>query len=141
MSCIYGPHQCGNEDQGWLAHFARRALAGEPVTFYGDGKQVRDCLYVEDLVEALLLAEEHAPRLAGQAFNMGGGPEHTTSLLELLDLLQELTGRPVPVEWGDWRTGDQRWYVSDYRRFQNATGWQPRTPLREGVSHLLQSQS
>jgi CDP-paratose 2-epimerase len=136
MSCIYGPHQCGNEDQGWLAHFARRALAGEPITLYGDGKQVRDALYVEDLMDALLLAEAHASRLAGQAFNIGGGPEHTTSLLELLDLLGEITGKTVPVQWGEWRTGDQRWYVSDSRRFQQSTGWHPSTGLRDGVSRL-----
>jgi CDP-paratose 2-epimerase len=88
MSCIYGPHQHGNEDQGWLAHFVLRALAGKPLTIYGDGAQVRDALYAADLVEAMLAASEDAERLAGTAFNMGGGAGRTVSLLELLELLE-----------------------------------------------------
>ena len=84
MSCIYGPHQYGNEDQGWVAHFAIRAIENKPISIYGDGKQVRDVLFVEDLVDAFLLAQKHMPEISGQAFNIGGGPENTTSLLELL---------------------------------------------------------
>jgi hypothetical protein len=74
MSCIYGPHQCGTEDQGWVAHFLIKALKGEPITIYGDGEQVRDILYVDDLVDAFLLAQAHLPEISGQAFNIGGGP-------------------------------------------------------------------
>src|SRR3954464_14242724 len=87
MSCIYGPHQFGNEDQGWVAHFLIRALTDAPITIYGDGLQVRDILFVEDLVDALLLAQEGMHSLAGRAFNIGGGPERTTSLVELVETI------------------------------------------------------
>jgi CDP-paratose 2-epimerase len=136
MSCIYGPHQCGNEDQGWVAHFVIRALQGLPVTIFGDGCQVRDVLFVDDLVDALLLASSNAGRLSGMAFNIGGGPRHTTSLLELLDLIEGIDGQRPQFSLRDWRTGDQRYYVSDIRRFQQATGWTPRTSVRIGVGSL-----
>jgi CDP-paratose 2-epimerase len=136
MSCIYGPHQHGTEDQGWLAHFMIRALCGEPITIYGDGKQVRDVLYVEDLVDAFLLAEQHLPELAGQAFNIGGGPANSLSLLELVDRIAGLQGYRPELRFGDWRVGDQRWYVSDCRKFTDATGWQPRVGRDDGVRRL-----
>lgn len=136
MSCIYGPHQCGTEDQGWLAHFLIRAIQGQPITLYGDGKQVRDVLYVEDLVEAFLLAREHARRLSGRAFNIGGGPTNTTSLLELLELIRILHGTSPRTKMEDWRPGDQRYYVSDTRSFREAVDWKPRTGVTQGVSRL-----
>jgi CDP-paratose 2-epimerase len=136
MSCIYGPHQFGNEDQGWVAHFLICALEGRPLTVYGDGGQVRDILFVNDLVDAFLLAQEQMDELAGGAFNIGGGPTNTISLLELLDLIEELHGERPAVESGEWRTGDQRYYVSDTARFQRMTGWRPRVDVREGVSRL-----
>jgi CDP-paratose 2-epimerase len=136
MSCIYGPHQHGTEDQGWVAHFLRQALAGAPLVIYGDGRQVRDVLYVDDLVDAFLLAEQHLPRLAGSAFNIGGGPQRTLSLLELLRLIAALDGRAPPVRYEPWRIGDQRVYVSDTRRFRAATGWQPRVGVVDGVGRL-----
>ena len=136
MSCIYGPRQFGTEDQGWVAHFLIRALDGRPITLYGDGLQVRDVLFVGDLVEAFLLARRHVGRLAGRAFNIGGGPANTTSLLELVERVGGLTGRRPDVRFDGWRTGDQKWYVSDVRAFGAATGWQPRTSLGEGLSRL-----
>ncbi|HEX2645234.1 MAG TPA: SDR family NAD(P)-dependent oxidoreductase [Thermoanaerobaculia bacterium] len=136
MSCIYGPHQFGNEDQGWVAHFLIRALEESPITLYGDGMQVRDVLYVEDLVRAFLLAEQNIGTIAGQAFNIGGGAGQTVSLLELLDLIGELHGRRPRISFEAWRTGDQRYYVSDTGKFQAATGWKPRVNVREGVSNL-----
>jgi CDP-paratose 2-epimerase len=136
MSCIYGPHQFGTEDQGWVAHFLIRALDDLPLTLYGDGKQVRDILYVEDLVRALLLAEKRIGELSGRAFNMGGGPANTISLLELIDLIGALHGRRPEVAFEDWRTGDQRYYVSNTARFEAATGWRPRVNAREGVRNL-----
>jgi CDP-paratose 2-epimerase len=136
MSCIYGPHQFGTEDQGWVAHFLLRALEGRPLTLYGDGMQVRDILYVEDLVEAFLLAERNIGALSGQAFNLGGGPGNTVSLLELVDLIGSLHGRRPQVFFEDWRTGDQRYYVSDFSRFAAATGWSPRVNARQGVGNL-----
>ncbi|HEU0130338.1 MAG TPA: SDR family NAD(P)-dependent oxidoreductase [Mycobacteriales bacterium] len=136
MSCIYGPHQCGNEDQGWVAHFLMRALDRAPITLYGDGRQVRDVLFVDDLVDAMLLATDRVGEWSGEAFNIGGGPASTVSLLELLDLIGSLEGRRPEVAFGDWRIGDQRWYVSDTRRFADATGWRPRVGVREGVERL-----
>jgi CDP-paratose 2-epimerase len=138
MSCIYGPHQWGTEDQGWVAHFVARALVGQPLVIYGDGKQVRDVLFVEDLVTACLLARDRIATLSGHAFNIGGGPTRTTSLLELLDLLDGLTGHPLTVRFEGWRTGDQRYYVSDTRRFAAATGWKPTMDVATGVQRLAQ---
>jgi CDP-paratose 2-epimerase len=137
MSCIYGPHQFGTEDQGWVAHFLIRALEGRPITLYGDGRQVRDLLCVDDLVEAFLLAQKHMASESGQAFNIGGGPESTVSLLELLEHITELLGRRPAVEPEDWRTGDQRYYVSDTGKFQRVTGWKPRIGVSEGLEKLM----
>jgi CDP-paratose 2-epimerase len=135
--CIYGPHQCGNEDQGWVAHFLKQALARRPITLYGDGLQVRDVLFVDDLVEAMMRAQANATRLAGQAFNIGGGPTNTTSLVELLERIGALTGEVPEVRFEPTRVGDQRYYVSDVSRFTRATGWQPSVDVATGVSALL----
>lgn len=136
MSCIYGPHQFGTEDQGWVAHFLLRALRGEPITIYGDGLQVRDVLYVDDLVRAFVLAREHMDRLSGQAFNMGGGPSRTTSLVELVELIGTLEPGGVRLDFDAWREADQRYYVSNTRRFEAATGWTPRVNVADGVRAL-----
>jgi CDP-paratose 2-epimerase len=136
MSCIYGPHQHGTEDQGWVAHFLIRALAGRPITIYGDGRQVRDLLFVEDLVEALLLAQRHMPTESGQAFNIGGGPANAVSLLEVIEAIARLTDRPPTTTFDAWRLGDQRYYVSDSGRFAHATGWRPTVGVPEGLSRL-----
>jgi len=136
MSCIYGPHQMGNEDQGWVAHFLLSALDGRPLTIYGDGMQVRDVLYIDDLVRAFLLARSHMRALSGQAFNIGGGPIHTLSLLGLLKIITRLHGEPPRFQLSDWRAGDQRYYVSDTRKFQHAAGWRPRIDPDEGVERL-----
>ncbi|RNI31325.1 SDR family NAD(P)-dependent oxidoreductase [Rufibacter latericius] len=138
MSCIYGPHQYGNEDQGWVAHFAIRAIENKAISIYGDGKQVRDILFVEDLVDAFLLAQENMKDLSGQAFNIGGGVKNTTSLLELLDLIGNYRGKKVNLSFGDWRPGDQHYYVSDIRKFHEATGWYPKNSVAEGVAKLYQ---
>ncbi len=136
MSCIYGPHQFGTEDQGWVAHFLIQAMKHRPIILYGDGKQVRDVLFVEDLIDALLLARKNIRTLSGQVFNLGGGPQNTTSLLELLDSIGELDGAQPAISWGNWRPGDQRYYVSNCSKFQTATGWQPQVGMREGVERL-----
>jgi CDP-paratose 2-epimerase len=136
MSCIYGPHQCGNEDQGWVAHFGISALGGAPITLFGDGHQVRDVLFVEDLVEAFLLARENIEAIGGRAYNMGGGPENAVSLLEVIERLGELHGAAPAASLGPWRQGDQRYYVSDTRRFQQDTGWRPRVGADEGIERL-----
>src|SRR5215204_6338178 len=138
MSCIYGPHQYGNEDQGWIAHFVIRSLSGEPITIYGDGMQVRDILFIDDLVDAFLLAQQHMKNLAGHAFNIGGGPTNSISLLELLDLLAELHSGDVSVRFEDWRAADQRYYVADTSKFSGLTGWRPGVPVHEGVRRLYE---
>ncbi len=138
MSCIYGPHQHGTEDQGWVAHFLIRAQQDLPITIYGDGKQVRDLLYVDDLIEAFLLAEDHLPEIAGQVFNIGGGPDNTLSLRELVERIATLSGSSPEIAYGPWRTGDQRWYVSDPGKFERATGWRPKTNVERGIRQLYQ---
>jgi CDP-paratose 2-epimerase len=135
MSCIYGPHQHGTEDQGWVAHFAICALNREPITLYGDGAQVRDILYVEDLVQAMQLARENADRLAGTPFNLGGGPRNAVSLLEVVERLAAL-GTPTQIQYSEERQGDQRYYVADTTRFSLATGWRPRVDAHDGIERL-----
>jgi CDP-paratose 2-epimerase len=136
MSCIYGQRQFGTEDQGWVAHFLLRALDREPITLFGDGKQVRDILFIDDLVDAFVLAQRHMGKLAGGAFNIGGGPRNVISLLDLLDAIERLDSQRPATAHEDWRTGDQRYYVSDTRRFEAATGWRPAIGAREGVERL-----
>jgi len=137
MSCIYGPHQHGNEDQGWVAHFVLRALRGEPVTIYGDGAQVRDVLFVEDLVDAMALALDGIETTEGLAFNIGGGPENAVSLLEVVRLIEAQLGEPLELSFAEERAGDQRYYVSDTRRFRAVTGWAPEVGVAEGLERLV----
>jgi CDP-paratose 2-epimerase len=137
MSCIYGPHQFGTEDQGWVAHFLIQALKRAPLTLYGDGLQVRDVLFAEDLVNAMMLAHDRIDITAGRAFNIGGGPTNTVSLLELLDLIAELTGTEPLYDLEPWRPADQRYYVSNTTAFQELTGWSARVPVAEGVQRLM----
>jgi CDP-paratose 2-epimerase len=136
MSCIYGPYQLGSEDQGWVAHFVRQTMKGEPITIYGDGKQVRDLLYVGDLVRAMRLALESIQSTAGQVFNVGGGPRNSTSLLDLIALLRQLAGFAIEIDWGPERLADQKWFVSDISKIQRLLGWTPATSILEGVTSL-----
>ena len=136
MSCIYGPHQFGTEDQGWLAHFLIRAIKRAPITVYGDGHQVRDVLFVDDLVDAFVRAWSRIGALAGRAYNIGGGPEYALSLVELLQQIEELRGEKPELRREGWRPGDQRYYVSNTTAFTEATGWRPRVGPRAGVEAL-----
>ena len=136
MSCIYGPRQLGSEDQGWVAHLLIQAIEGRPITIYGDGKQVRDVLFIDDLVAALQLGWRSIEQLAGQAFNIGGGPDNTLSLLELIDAITQLQGEPPEVAFDNWRPADQHYYVSDIRRFFRVTGWRPRVGVSDGIARL-----
>jgi CDP-paratose 2-epimerase len=136
MSCIYGPRQFGTEDQGWIAHFLLSALRGDRLTIYGDGYQVRDALHVSDAAEAWLAALDHIALVRGRTFNLGGGPSNAVSLRELIALLRELTGNDISYSFADWRPGDQPWYVTDARALSAALGWQPKTPLRDGLISL-----
>jgi CDP-paratose 2-epimerase len=136
MSCIYGPHQFGTEDQGWVAHFLIQSLKGNVITLYGDGKQVRDILFVEDLVNAFLLVYGNIDQVTGNAYNMGGGPANTVSLLELVQLIEKISGQKPDVHFDDWRPSDQKYYVSDYTKFNKTTGWSPKVDPAEGVQRL-----
>ena len=138
MSCIYGQHQMGTEDQGWVAHFVLRALRGEPVSIYGDGCQVRDVMDVGDAVEAYLAAWRRIGAVSGRVFNLGGGPANAVSLRQLLDHVGDLTNHPVEAQYADWRAGDQRYYVSDTSRAARELGLRAARPWREGVAALAQ---
>jgi CDP-paratose 2-epimerase len=137
MSCIYGPHQMGNEDQGWVAHFAIRALRGEPITLFGDGWQVRDVLYVDDAVDAYLAAWRRISQVKGRAYNLGGGPANAVSLNTLLAFLEQRLGRRLTISHEHWRPGDQRYYVSDTSRLRAELSLAAPLPWREGVTKLL----
>ena len=137
QSCIYGPRQFGVEDQGWVAWFAIRALQECPVTIFGDGKQVRDVLFIGDLVEAYVKALANIDAIAGQAFNIGGGPANTLSLLELVALLERRFQRRFPHSFDEWRTGDQRVFISNVSKAEKAFGWIPRTSVADGVNKMV----
>jgi CDP-paratose 2-epimerase len=136
QSCIYGYRQFGVEDQGWVAWFTIAAVTGRPVTIYGDGKQVRDLLFVDDLCDAYDAAVARADSLKGAVFNLGGGPEHTLSLLELVAMLEQLTGRPLQPAFAAWRPGDQPVFVADIAKAATALSWRPKVDVRTGVRRL-----
>lgn len=138
MSCLYGPHQYGHEDQGWVAHFLISALSGSPLTLYGDGCQVRDVLFVDDAVRPYLMALDQPERFAGQVFNLGGGPKNTTSLLELIEQIEKMTGHSLSHRFADWRPGDQAWYVSDTSALEKASGWRAQVDMEQGLKALWQ---
>jgi len=135
MSCIYGTHQFGMEDQGWVAWFVIAALRGAPLTIFGDGKQVRDVLWVDDLVRAYEAFLERGPKVG--VFNMGGGPEFTLSLRELVARLETRLGRAVPFARADWRPSDQKVYVSDIRHAIDTLDWRPQVDPAAGVDRLI----
>jgi CDP-paratose 2-epimerase len=136
QSCIYGYRQFGMEDQGWVAWFSIAHQQGIPVTIYGTGKQVRDILFIDDLVDCYLASIERIDCVSGRTFNIGGGPGSTLSLLELLDALERFSGRPVIHSFDDWRPGDQPVYVSDIRRAEELLSWRPRTTVEDGLERL-----
>jgi CDP-paratose 2-epimerase len=135
QSCIYGTRQFGVEDQGWVAWFAIAALAGQPITIYGDGKQVRDLLWVGDLLRLYEAGIERAR--PGAIYNAGGGPQKRVSLLDVLDLLERLLGRPVTRTFADWRPGDQKVYYSGNEKAARELGWEPSTVVNAGVQQLI----
>jgi CDP-paratose 2-epimerase len=137
QSCIYGTRQFGVEDQGWVAHFCIATRLGRAISIYGDGKQARDVLWIDDLVAAYDAAVERIDATAGQVYNIGGGPANTLSIwAEFGPLLEDLVGHPIPVTYGDWRPGDQPVYVSDIRKAERELGWRPRVGFAHGVERL-----
>ena len=137
QSCIYGPRQFGIEDQGWVAWFAIASLLKRNITIFGDGRQVRDVLAVDDLLAAYEAAIRSPDKVAGEAFNVGGGPERTLSLLELIAMLEHRLQGKVPLQWSDWRPGDQKVYISDIRKLDRLLGWRPELTVSDGVNQLL----
>jgi CDP-paratose 2-epimerase len=139
QSCIYGPRQMGIEDQGWVAWFAIAAVTGRPISIYGNGKQVRDLLYVDDLVRAFVTATEQIDVAAGQVYNLGGGPQNTLSVWsEFGPLLSELVGRELqPARWSDWRPGDQPVFIADVGKAERELGWRPQVSVRDGIARLV----
>jgi CDP-paratose 2-epimerase len=140
QSCTYGQRQMGVEDQGWVAWFVIAAVTGKPITIYGNGKQVRDLLHVDDLVAAFQMATAQINVTRGQIYNLGGGPANTLSIwAEFGPLLSELAGRPItPAAWRDWRPGDQPVFVADVSKATREFGWAPQVGVRQGISRLFE---
>ena len=136
MSCIHGTRQFGVEDQGWVAWFTIATLMEKPITIYGDGKQVRDVLYVTDLVNAYDLFVQKREKIHHAVYNIGGGVENTMSLLELLDILEDLTGKRSKITFDNWRPSDQKVYISDISKAKSDFGWKPKVNPKEGVGRL-----
>ena len=136
MSCIAGPRQFGTEDQGWLAHFVYSVLERRPITIYGDGFQVRDILHVHDLIDAMEAAHRFADRTAGQIYNVGGGPERSVSVLEMLEAIADETGVDPILRYSAVRPGDQPLYVSKTAKLEADTGWQARHSCRETLAAI-----
>ncbi len=138
MSCQYGIRQFGNEDQGWVVHFVIAAHFGKSINIYGDGKQVRDMLFIEDLVRAFRLATENIAVTQGQVFNIGGGPKNVMSLLELVAHMEEVTGKTIDLKFGDWRPGDQPVFITNVSKAQKVFGWAPSISKYDGVRKLYE---
>ena len=136
MSCIAGPRQFGNEDQGWVAHFLYSALAGKPITVYGDGRQVRDILHVHDLVDAMIAARDHRRTARGQIYNLGGGLTRSTSVLELLREIEAHTGKPLELQHKEVRPGDQPLYISSTVKIERDTGWRATRSLAQALADI-----
>lgn len=137
MSCIYGPRQFGIEDQGWVAWFIIQATKGRPITIYGTGKQVRDVLYIDDLIDAFELALKNPEKSKGQAFNVGGGTENTWSLIELVEFLEKRMGKKIELKFDKQRAGDQKIYVSNISKIKKVLGWRPKISAKKGTLILL----
>jgi len=138
QSCIYGPHQFGIEDQGWVAWFIISAVLGKTINIYGDGKQTRDILYVEDLVDVYFRAVQNIDKVGGRVYNVGGGAKNVLSLLELVSMLNGLTGKKIRCEFGDWRPGDQKTFVCDISKAKRDLNWAPRVNAKDGIKRLFE---
>ena len=137
MSCIYGPKQFGNGDQGWVAHFIISSIFNQPLTIYGDGKQVRDILYIDDLLDAFECSIENIDKTKGKIYNMGGGRERSISLLQLISKIEKRLNKKVNYLFSDWRPGVQKVYISDTEAFEREIGWRPKVSVDEGIDRLF----
>lgn len=139
QSCIYGYRQFGIEDQGWLAWFIIAVLKQRKISIFGNGKQVRDVLFIDDLLDAYEKIVQNIDSVAGQIYNIGGGADNTISIwVEFSPILEELFGRPIHVTYGDWRPGDQPVYISDIRKAERELGWRPQISVKEGTRRLFE---
>ena len=138
QSCIYGYRQFGVEDQGWVAWFTIAAELAKPITIYGDGRQVRDVLFIDDLIDAYQMALKNIKKCQGKVYNIGGGHRQQMSLLDLLGHLGTLAGKPIKTSYGDWRPGDQPVFVCDIRKAERDFGWKPKVGVKAGVAKLHQ---
>jgi len=136
-SCIYGPRQFGIEDQGWVAWFTIASAFNKKLTIFGDGKQIRDVLYVTDLIQAYDKAIDNIEKTRGRIFNIGGGPNNTLSLLELTKQLEKLMGKEIPLNFSSWRPGDQKVFMCDINKAKETFGWEPKISPEEGVVKLF----
>ncbi|MGH7797319.1 MAG: GDP-mannose 4,6-dehydratase [Candidatus Binatia bacterium] len=137
QSCIYGPRQFGVEDQGWVAWLIIAAVLQLPFTIYGTGKQVRDILFIDDLVDAFDLAWSNVDKAAGQVYNIGGGPVNAVSLSMIVDYLKKEVNPSMTIRHSRWRPGDQSVYVSDITKARKQLGWSPKVFWMEGVARLV----
>lgn len=138
QSCIYGPHQFGIEDQGWVAWFVISSLLGKPITIYGDGHQVRDVLHVNDLARLYEMAVKNPTRVSGRIYNIGGGMHQAFSILNTVNKIETLLGRKIPYSFGSWRLGDQRVYISHIDKIKQDLGWEPKISFDKGLNTLIQ---
>jgi len=136
QSCIYGYRQFGVEDQGWVAWFTIAAITCQPITVYGDGKQIRDILFIDDLVEAFDKVYENTGKTSGQTYNIGGGPDNSISLIELLARLEEFLGEKINVSYSDWRPGDQKVYISNIAKARKDFCWEPKISVKTGLKKI-----
>lgn len=138
MSCIAGPRQFGNEDQGWVAHFLYTVLAGSTITVYGDGYQVRDVLHVHDLIAAMRAVRNAKQRCNGEIYNLGGGMERSISVIEMLNEIERRTGEPLRIRYHDVRPGDQPLYITNTDKLEQQTGWRPRNSLSDTLESIYE---
>ncbi len=137
QSCIYGPYQFGMVDQGWIAYFCIQALLDKEITIYGDGKQVRDVLYIDDLIKAYWLAYKNNKKVKGEIFNIGGGKNNTVGILEFIKYLEKKLDKKINYRFAPWRPGDQKYFVSDNKKLRKILNWYPRIDLNSGFEKLL----
>ena len=137
QSCIYGSNQLRIEDQGWLAWFVIASLLGKKITIFGDGKQVRDLLYVDDLNRLFEILVNNKRKNVDRVYNVGGGLNFSLSILELLEILEKTLKRKIKVNFSKWRMGDQKLYISNNAKLKKTFGWKPTIHPKIGIKNLI----
>jgi CDP-paratose 2-epimerase len=137
QSCIYGPNQFGIEDQGWVAYFCIQTMFDKEITIYGDGKQVRDVLYIDDLIDAYWLSYKNRKKVKGEIFNIGGGPQDQIGISEFIEYIKKKLNKPVKYKFSNWRPGDQKYFVSDNSKLYKYLNWTPKISMQDGVDKLI----